>query len=200
MNNGLNLFLLLYFAVFFGVAVAWRTYRVWRATGINAFRLREETGPEAITGRYFKLLPVGALALLLLVTLWPDLYGQLGVITLLEIPLLQMSGVALMLLALAWTILAQVQMGQSWRIGIDHDNRTALVTAGIFLYSRNPIFVGMMGSLAGLFLVLPCALSLLIFALAVVLIQVQVSLEETHLQQLHGQDYVDYCGRVARWL
>lgn len=200
MNNGLNLFLLLYFAVFFGVAVAWRTYRVWRVTGINAFRLREETGPEAITGRYFKLLPVGALALLLLVTLWPDLYGQLGVITLLEIPLLQMSGVALMLLALAWTILAQVQMGQSWRIGIDHDNRTALVTAGIFRYSRNPIFVGMMGSLAGLFLVLPCALSLLIFALAAVLIQVQVSLEETHLQQLHGQDYVDYCGRVARWL
>ena len=66
MNNGLNLFLLLYFAVFFGVAVAWRTYRVWRATGINAFRLREESGPEAITGRYFKLLPVGALALLLL--------------------------------------------------------------------------------------------------------------------------------------
>lgn len=200
MINVLNGFLLLYFAVFFGVAVAWRTYRVWRATGVNAFRLREESGPEAITGRYFKLLPVGALALLLLVTWWPDLYGQLGVIALLEIPLLQMAGVALMLLALTWTILAQVQMGPSWRIGIDHANRTALVTAGVFRYSRNPIFVGMMGSLAGLFLVLPCALTLLIFALAVVLIQVQVSLEEVHLQRLHGQDYVDYCRRVARWL
>ena len=36
--------------------------------------------------------------------------------------------------------------------------------------------------------------------MTVALIQIQVSLEEQHLQRLHGDDYADYCHRVPRWL
>ncbi|HVL01159.1 MAG TPA: isoprenylcysteine carboxylmethyltransferase family protein [Dongiaceae bacterium] len=195
-----NWFLPLYFAAFFGVAVVWRTYRVWRDTGVNAFRLREESGPERVTGRYFKLLPVGVVVLLAVYWLWPAVYRQLGVIELLETAVVQSIGMLLMLAALVWTVLAQTQMGQSWRIGIDHEHRTALVTAGVYRFSRNPIFVGMIGSMLGLFLVLPCAVTLLVLGLSVALIQVQVSLEETHLRDLHGNDYGDYCHQVPRWL
>jgi protein-S-isoprenylcysteine O-methyltransferase Ste14 len=31
-------------------------------------------------------------------------------------------------------------MDNSWRIGIDEENKTGLVTKGIFSISRNPIF------------------------------------------------------------
>lgn len=200
MNNWIDWFLPLYFVVFFAVAIAWRSWRVWKLTGVNAFRLREESGPEAITGRYFKVLPVAVLTLVLLYVFGPDLYRQLGVISLLEYPVVRSGGALLMLLALVWTVLAQTGMGRSWRIGIDHHNPTALVTAGMFRYSRNPIFVGMIASMAGLFLLLPCAVTLLILLLSVALIQVQVSLEEIHLRRLHGADYQAYCRSVPRWL
>jgi protein-S-isoprenylcysteine O-methyltransferase Ste14 len=53
--------------------------------------------------------------------------------------------------------IAQYQMSNSWRIGIDEKNKTELVTKGIF-YSRNPIFLGMIISILGIFLILPtCA-------------------------------------------
>lgn len=193
-------FLVIYFLLFVGVAMAWRSYRVWQLTGVNAFRLREESGPEAITGRYFKLFPLLTIVVLVLYGGWPDLYRELGAMTALAVPLLQGAGVIVMLLALLWTVIAQVHMGQSWRIGIDYQHRTPLITSGVFGYSRNPIFVGMMASLLGFFLVLPCALTLLLLVVTVVLIQIQVSLEEQHLQRLHGDDYADYCARVPRWL
>lgn len=200
MSLSIQTFLVIYFVLFFGVAMAWRSFRVWQLTGVNAFRLREEAGAEAITGRYFKLFPLLILVLLAVHGLSPELYRQLGVITVLELAPLQMAGMVVMVLALGWTVVAQVHMGQSWRIGIDYQHRTPLITSGVFRYSRNPIFVGMMASVAGLFAVLPCALTLLLLVMTVALIQIQVSLEEQHLQRLHGDDYADYCHRVPRWL
>jgi protein-S-isoprenylcysteine O-methyltransferase Ste14 len=44
----------------------------------------------------------------------------------------------------------------SWRIGIDQSHRTNLVQSGVFSLSRNPIFLGMMLTLFGLFLVPKC--------------------------------------------
>lgn len=200
MSLSIQTFLTGYFILFFAVAMAWRTFRVWQLTGVNAFRLREETGPEAITGRYFKLFPLLTVVVLVVHGVWPELYRQLGVIPVLEFVPLQIAGMAIMLLALLWTVIAQIHMGQSWRIGIDYQHRTALITSGVFRYSRNPIFVGMMTSLTGLFAVLPCALTLLLLVMTVALIQIQVSLEEVHLSSLHGDDYADYCRRVPRWL
>lgn len=200
MTLSIQTFLVIYFVLFFGVAVAWRTYRVWKLTGVNAFRLREETGPEAITGFYFKLSPLLIVLLLVVHGLWPALYRELGVITLLENVPVQLIGVAIMMLALVWTVIAQAQMGQSWRIGIDHQHRTTLITSGVFRRSRNPIFVGMMASLLGFFLVLPGAVTLLVWVMSVVLIQIQVSMEEPFLLRQHGDDYAAFCQRVPRWL
>ena len=45
-------------------------------------------------------------------------------------------------------------MSNNWRIGIDEENNTELVTIGIFSISRNPIFFGMIISVFGLFLII----------------------------------------------
>jgi protein-S-isoprenylcysteine O-methyltransferase Ste14 len=75
-----------------------------------------------------------------------------------------------------------------------------LVRKGVFDLSRNPIFLGMMLTLLGLFLVIPNAVTLLAFVLGVVLIQIQVRLEEAFLSGAHGEDYADYRRYVRRWL
>jgi protein-S-isoprenylcysteine O-methyltransferase Ste14 len=90
-------------------------------------------------------------------------------------------------------------MGDSWRIGIDQQ-RTSLVQSGVFRYSRNPIFLGMIVTLLGLFLTLPNAMTLLTFALGFALIQIQVRLEEDFLTKMHESKYADYCRKVRRWL
>jgi protein-S-isoprenylcysteine O-methyltransferase Ste14 len=58
----------------------------------------------------------------------------------------------------------------------------------------------MMVTLFGLFLVIPNAVTLLIFVLIVVLINIQVRLEEEYLKSSHGEDYVRYQRTVARWI
>jgi protein-S-isoprenylcysteine O-methyltransferase Ste14 len=113
---------------------------------------------------------------------------------------IRVTGVVLLLLSLAWTILAQSQMGDSWRIGIDNEHPTNLVRRGVFGLSRNPIFVGIMVTLLGLFLAIPNVVTLLTLLLGVVLINVQVRLEEEFLRKLHGADYEDYLQRVRRWI
>lgn len=49
-------------------------------------------------------------------------------------------------------LVAQAQMGNSWRIGVD-PKLTELVQRGLFRFSRNPIFLSLRITLLGLFLV-----------------------------------------------
>jgi protein-S-isoprenylcysteine O-methyltransferase Ste14 len=100
--------------------------------------------------------------------------------------------------ALIWTIIAQVHMKNSWRIGIDTETKSELVTTGLFRISRNPVFLGMIVCLAGLFLTTPNALTGVFLILGYVLIQIQIRLEEDFLTKQHTQQYLKYKQKVRR--
>ena len=95
---------------------------------------------------------------------------------------------------------AQFQMGQSWRIGIDNEVKTPLVTSGLFAWSRNPIFLAMRVCLAALALLQPNAITLSLLLMGDLVMQFQVRLEEAFLQEQHGDAYAVYRRRVRRWL
>lgn len=116
----------------------------------------------------------------------------------LDNPVITLIGLGLLAFAFIWTLVAQIHMGNSWRIGIDADTRTELITTGLFHISRNPVFFGMIACLAGLFLVTPNALTGLFFILGYVLIQIQIRLEEEHLSKSLGRSYLDYKQNVRR--
>ena len=118
----------------------------------------------------------------------------------LDYAFIRWTGLILLFMSFAWTALSQIQMGASWRIGIDKENRTELVGKGIFSVSRNPIFLGMRVSLLAVFLIIPSAVTLLALVLGDVLLQIQVRLEEEHLRNLHGEAYENYRGQVRRWI
>jgi len=200
MSIQISHFLILYFVVFFGTAVIWRNYVVKKETGAEAFKLNNKTGIEAITSRYFKVLPLVSVAVLVLYSSFPELYEKIGVIDFLKSTTVQYVGVAIMIFALILIVVSQSQMGASWRIGIDSENKTNLVSKGFFTCSRNPIFVGVIFSSLGYFLVLPNALTLTILILDVALIQIQVQLEEQYLHKIHGEKYEIYCQKVRRWV
>ena len=52
-------------------------------------------------------------------------------------------GAVLCVLGTVILVIAQVQMGRAWRVGIRPDDAPLLINVGLFRYSRNPIFLGM---------------------------------------------------------
>ncbi|MCP5128818.1 MAG: isoprenylcysteine carboxylmethyltransferase family protein [Pseudomonadales bacterium] len=200
MQQILTLFLPLYFLLFFGFAFLWRSWRTYRLTGVNPYRLLGNPGPEEITSRYFRLLPFLSLLVMVVYLLPGRYYEYLAPFRWLHGEVLQTLGLVIMSVALVIIVIAQGQMGESWRIGVDYDHRTEFVRQGLFKYSRNPIFAGVMLSVIGYFLVLPNAVTLLIMTLDLVLIQIQIRLEEQHLAAEHGDVYKRYCDEVRRWV
>lgn len=84
MEQLITYFLIVYFVAFFGISVVWRNYVVSRKTGVNAFKLNQETGVESITGVYFKYLPLVSILVFLLYALLPGIYTKIGPIELLN--------------------------------------------------------------------------------------------------------------------
>lgn len=191
--------LLLYFLLFFAAAFIWPTWRLWRRERVNALVLPRDDSAHGIVAAWFRLL-IGATFLMLLGLAFGLPVEALGRLAWLDGPMAAAAGWLLLLASLAWIVLAQRQMGRSWRIGIDGKAQPPLVQAGVFGRSRNPIFLGMRANLGGLFLVLPNAATLSLFLLGEALIPVQVRLEEAHLGNAFGADYEAYRRRVPRWL
>lgn len=78
---------------------------------------------------------------------------------------------------------------------------TALVTEGLYRFSRNPIYVGFAVTYAGLAIAMDSvlALALLVPCLAVV-DRLVIAREERYLADRFGADYAAYRARVRRWL
>lgn len=160
--------------------------------------LPKDDSAFGLVGRYFKQLML-ALFLYVVATTFVNLSADyLPALQLLNHAGVQYTGIALMLLAFVWVLVAQYQMHDSWRIGIDTETKTKLITTGLFRYSRNPVFAGMLMSLAGLFLARPDVATLFFFFTGYLLIQVQIRLEEAFLVKQHPETYPIYKKHTRR--
>ncbi len=197
----MKLFVLVYLILFYGLAFFWRSYVTWRTTGVNPYRLRQQTGLAGFLGRLYRIISIGLVIAVAIYSLAPaSWYTYLVPLPWLEARPITIIGVVLLVVALIWVLIAQAQMGASWRIGIDEENQTDLVTHGVFRISRNPIFLGMRLNLLGLFLVIPNALTLVLWLVGDIAIQMQVFIEEEHLKQQHGTAYQEYQAVTSRYL
>jgi len=91
-------------------------------------------------------------------------------------------------------------MKSSWRVGVDEDSRTELITTGIYRYSRNPAFVGFDLMFAGLFFTYPDLLTLLVMVLNLTVIHLQILQEEKFLHKKFGAVYAEYAEVTPRYL
>ncbi len=115
-------------------------------------------------------------------------------------PLVQIRIVGLLfgILAVNFFALATITMKNSWRVGIPEE-KTALVTNGIYRWSRNPAFVGfdlLYLSMCLLFFNIPL---LVISIWAAVMLHLQILQEEEHMKKMFGEDYINYMKQTFRY-
>lgn len=91
-------------------------------------------------------------------------------------------------------------MKDSWRAGIPDEDRTHLVTVGIYAYSRNPAFLGFYLQYIGLLLMFCNLLTGAFTVFAITMLHLQILQEERYLAAVFGTEYEDYCHQVLRYL
>ena len=187
----------------FGVVAAatlWRVVELRLRANVNAIVVRGGADARALLEKLFGLSIIAAGLFALLYATVPSLAAALGSIPLLTAPMIAWGGATIASLGAITILVSEISMGRSWRIGVPESERNQLVTEGIYRWSRNPIYLGMIAALAGVFLLAPNAIALSLLSIACVSVAIQVRIEEAFLHSMHGAAYDAYCKRTRRWV
>jgi protein-S-isoprenylcysteine O-methyltransferase Ste14 len=90
-------------------------------------------------------------------------------------------------------------LGDSFRIGSPKES-TRLKVNGLFKFSRNPMYVGVYETLLASVLY---TLNPIVFFIGIFVVAVHhriILAEEQHLRKVFGEEYMDYCNGVRRYL
>lgn len=98
-------------------------------------------------------------------------------------------------------VLSVTEMKDSWRAGVNKNEKTDLVTSGIYQISRNPAFVGFDLTYLGIVMIFFNTALFCLSVLAMFIFHLQiVNVEEPFLLEVFGNDYINYCKKVNRYI
>ena len=192
--------LFLFFVLYFLLIFVLRSFLLWKKTNVNPLTFKKGDDAHGYNGKVFGIISIIELIIVSIYAFNPSWHKFLLPFWYIENEYLVCVGWSLLLVSLLFVWFAQGNMRESWRIGIDEENKTELITNGFFSFSRNPIFLGIMLANFGLFLVLPNAFTLLIISLSTISINTQIRLEEEFLKEEFGNQYTQYQSKVNRWI
>lgn len=116
-------------------------------------------------------------------------------------PLLQAFGALLIGSALALDVWASLTFRHAQTTILPHRGTQALVDAGPFAYSRNPIYIGNLMILCGIGLLAGSLWHVALVApLALAIQHLAIAREEMHLATRFPEEWATYTGKVRRWI
>lgn len=107
-------------------------------------------------------------------------------------------GILIGIIGVIFFALATITMKTSWRVGIPEE-KTSLITNGIYKWSRNPAFVGfdlLYLSMCFMFFNIPLVC---VSVWAAVMLHLQILQEETHMYHMFGDEYLSYKKQTLRF-
>lgn len=114
---------------------------------------------------------------------------------------LRIFGCVIMAVGVLTFILSVAQMKDNWRAGVQREDKTNLVTTGIYSISRNPAFlgfdlmyIGILFTFFNWYLFFATGFVLLFFHLQI------VNVEEEFLMEAFGEEYIKYRAKVCRYI
>ena len=114
---------------------------------------------------------------------------------------IRMVGILLGMMGNIIFIISVLTMKESWRAGVSYEEKTDLITDGIYQISRNPAFLGFDLVYVGIgFMFFNAYLGVISF-LAIIMFHLQIKyVEEPFLKQEFKDDYLHYYQKVNRYL
>ena len=109
-------------------------------------------------------------------------------------------GLGLLILNLIVSGASLINLKDSWRVGVVEDQKTELVTIGIYRFSRNPYFLSYTLMFAAYTILLQ---NLLLFGLSIfgiLFMHNMILKEEKYLYSVHGDAYGRYKNKVPRYI
>ncbi|MGO9033911.1 methyltransferase family protein [Mycobacterium sp.] len=185
-------------AVFGLLGFVWRAWLQRRRTGSTGFH-----GISGNIGSAEWVAGLGFVISLIVAVVGPvlQLSGVITPLPVLHADAIQIAGIMLALLGIVLTLWAQLDMGDSWRVGVDESETTALVHTGMFGRVRNPIYTAMLTFDVGIALLTPNFVTIVGLILAVTALELQVRrVEEPYLLGKYGAAYRGYTASVGRFI
>ena len=186
--------------LFLGV-LCWRSWWQWRRYGRpGVLFFRSRLWPERLRDALGVVLVLFLVGQAIRVAAWPQSLARLGFIDDASAGIWQALGTTLLFGGLILLAIAQLNLGASWRIGIEEGTRPGLVTNGCYRFCRNPIFSAILIMLTGYTLLLPTRLSVALLVGAFIGMRQQVLTEEAYLFRTYGDVYRAYARNVGRFV
>lgn len=114
-------------------------------------------------------------------------------------PLLKWTSLGLWVSGWGVMLAGRIELGRSFRVGCPNE-KTSLMTGGVFRWSRNPMYLGLNATFfaAALYTLNPLVL---LIGIGIAAVHHRIILaEEDCLRKMFGRDYEEYGGRVGRYL
>lgn len=183
-------------STFFLFAIVGRILIQYYYSGDHGVRFAHKSAPliEIVPGATFILAFVASIALIIL-----NLLGHFPV----SEPFLPLVLPAVLVgfLGIVITVIAQIQMGRSWRIGVDQSESTELITTGLYAKSRNPIYFGIFLYWIGISMIFPHPAMWVSALVCWISIEVIVRrIEEPYLSRVHKEKFQAYRQKTHRYL
>ncbi len=182
--------------------ILWTVKRITqrKQTGIDPEVLGNNNNPlQVYFGRIIKLLTVFIVILIFIHSTGFQYYSAFSTFPPLDSFSVDLMGFLLGLGGLGICAIAQKTMGNSWRVGIDEEKETDLITTGVFAYIRNPTYSGLFLLLIGTWLIWPTWTIGIFATIFFFCIEVQVRCEEDYLLKTHGAEYQEYKTQTCRY-
>jgi protein-S-isoprenylcysteine O-methyltransferase Ste14 len=113
----------------------------------------------------------------------------------------QLGGGVIILLGLALLVIAGGLFKHAGTDLVPFRKVTSLVTGGVYRFTRNPMYLGMVAVLLGTAITVGAASALAVPLVFAVVIEFRyIRPEEELLRAQFPQAYAEYCQRVRRWL
>lgn len=110
------------------------------------------------------------------------------------------AGITLAVLSILISAAALVSLKDSWRVGVIKEQRTELVTTGIYGFSRNPYFLSYALMFFAYTILLQDIILLSLSTVCLFLIHKMVIKEEQYLLSVHGDSFLKYMDSTPRYL
>lgn len=176
------------------VSVYWLTVAVKCIRIARIIRKDPNVIPRERTGQFLRLLWAPLLATWIVYP-WRHLDKASSIS-----PVIPLLGAIACVVALSASYHCWREMGTSWRIGIDPNEKTEMIVSGAYRYVRHPIYALSILLVWGSFAACPGLVMLLVAFFHSVLMQIEARREEKHMLRSQGQPYSDYTKTTGRFI